>query len=96
MKEKSLDKDLDVEKLAKEVAKETENFSGSDMQALVMESGIRALRNDRDYITEKDFKDALKCISPSLDAQMIEFYDKVKEGIKKKVTKKDLNLNYMT
>jgi proteasome regulatory subunit len=39
----------------KEIVKEMEFFSGAEIQAVCMESGYFAIREDRDYVTQEDF-----------------------------------------
>ena len=67
-----LGNDVDLVKLA-EI---TEGYTGADIEALVREAGLRALREDINAkeITMRHFEDALQVVKPSINKQMIEFY----------------------
>ncbi|MEM0047210.1 MAG: AAA family ATPase, partial [Fervidicoccaceae archaeon] len=69
-----LAKDVDLVKLA-EI---TEGYTGADIEALVREAGLRALREDiyTKEITMRHFEDALQVVKPSINKQMVEFYIK--------------------
>jgi len=71
-------------------AKETDGFSGADIEALVREAGLNALRNDFKVkiVTSKDFNDALGDVSPSINSDMTKFYDQIAQRLKTKVKKK--------
>ncbi len=68
----------------KAIAKETEWYSGADLEALVREAGLNALRKDfkAKSVTRKDFEDALKRVRPSVTPELIKFYSKIAERIK--------------
>jgi len=68
----------------KAAAKETDGYSGADLEALVREAGINALRKDfkTKAVTKKDFEDALKRVKPSVTPELIKFYSKIAERIK--------------
>ncbi|MGC9114533.1 MAG: CDC48 family AAA ATPase [Fervidicoccaceae archaeon] len=69
-----LAKDVDLYKLA-EI---TEGYTGADIEALVREAGLRALREDINTreIMMRHFEDALQIVKPSINKQMVEFYIK--------------------
>ncbi|MGC9090800.1 MAG: CDC48 family AAA ATPase [Fervidicoccaceae archaeon] len=69
-----LAKDVDLYKLA-EI---TEGYTGADIEALVREAGLRALREDINAreIMMRHFEDALQIVKPSINKQMVEFYIK--------------------
>jgi len=69
-----LAKDVDLYKLA-EI---TEGYTGADIEALVREAGLRALREDINAkeIMMRHFEDALQVVKPSINKQMVEFYIK--------------------
>ena len=71
-KKMPLGNDVDLVKLA-EI---TEGYTGADIEALVREAGLRALREDINAkeITMRHFEDALQVVKPSINKQMIEFY----------------------
>jgi transitional endoplasmic reticulum ATPase len=85
LKGKKIDDDVDMDSLADFLSVNTENFSGSDIEAVVMTAGIRALRDGRNSISMKDFTEALKRIGPSLDKKIIDAYAELRETLKKKV-----------
>jgi transitional endoplasmic reticulum ATPase len=61
------------------LAKETAGFSGADLEALVREAGMNAMRRSMDAkeVTIKDFEKAMKEITPSVSKDMNEFYESV-------------------
>ncbi len=76
-----LEKDVDLKK----IQLETSGYSGADLEALVREAGMNAMRKDinSDHVTAKDFTMALKEIKPSVTKEMNEFYASI---IKRKKT----------
>jgi transitional endoplasmic reticulum ATPase len=68
-------------KVIKELAKQTEGFTGADIEALVREAAMIALREDiqSKEVTKKHFEDAIKKIKPSVTKQYIETYKKIEE-----------------
>ncbi len=73
-----LAKDVNLEK----IAKEAENFSGADIEALVREAVMTALRESRDAkeVKKKHFEIALKKIRPSVKPEMMKYYLDFKEN----------------
>src|SRR3989338_8526982 len=67
-----LDKAVSVNALAKA----TEGFTGADIEALVLEAGLNALREDMEAKTvlRKHFDAALKHAAPSVNADVLKFY----------------------
>lgn len=65
----------------KEIAKEIEGFTGADIEALVREAGMVALREsmDSEYVTKKHFTEAMKKVKPSVTKQSIEIYKKIED-----------------
>jgi transitional endoplasmic reticulum ATPase len=66
------------------IAKETEGYSGADLEALVREAGLNALRKDfkSKSVTKQDFAESLKKVRPSVTPELIKFYNKLSERIK--------------
>ena len=60
LKDKKLDKDLNLEKLLDSLAIRTVWFVGADIANLVNEAALHAAKNDRDYLTWDDFEYALE------------------------------------
>ncbi len=92
-----LAKDVDMKKMAKE----TEGFSGADLESLVREAGLNAMREKMDAkeVKKKHFSHALGEVSPSINPEMIKFYEKLMETMKakpaKEAKKKAEEMNYV-
>ncbi len=63
VKRTNIGEDIDVDALIRMLAKGTVEFSGADLEALVMEAGMNALRNDSDHVAVDDFKVALDAVA---------------------------------
>ena len=65
----------------KELAKETEGLTGADLEALVREAAMVALRESMDSkeVKRKHFEEAKKKVKPSVTKQSIEIYQKIEE-----------------
>jgi len=76
-----LAKDVSLESMVKK----TEGFSGADIEALVREAGLYALREDMkaSSVGKKHFENAMKKARASISQDMINFYAKIGEAIKK-------------
>ena len=91
-----LEKDISLDDLAKE----TDGFSGADIEALCREAAMIALRDDIKVkkITRKHFVKAMDGIRASLTEDLLEYYNKVSKelgsGIAKK-DKRDKDIQYM-
>jgi transitional endoplasmic reticulum ATPase len=72
------------------IAEKTDCFSGADIEALVMEAGIKAIREDRDYISEVDLLFATEHTKPSLDKESIANYDKLNESFNRQVANRGI------
>lgn len=73
-----LAKDVNLEKLSDK----TEGYTGADLEAVVRESGLLALRNDIKSKTVKNkfFEEALKKVRPSISKELIEKYKLIEEN----------------
>ncbi len=71
-KDMPIDTDVDLRRLARE----TQGYSGADLEAIVTEAGLYAMRKDvnAEKVTARDFSQALKEIKPSVTQEMNEFY----------------------
>ena len=67
----------------RELAKKTEGFSGADLEALCMEAGLAAIREDAEKVSAKHFEEALKKVKPSLTPEVIRSYERMLEALKK-------------
>jgi len=95
---------LDKSVKISELVKETEGFTGADIEALVREAGISALRKDikAKNVRKEDFEKALEEVKPSLTPQIKKFYDEMLDRLKynaisekKKKTKEDDDTRYL-
>ncbi|MBU2104548.1 MAG: CDC48 family AAA ATPase [Nanoarchaeota archaeon] len=68
-----------------EFAKKTDGFTGADLEALVREAGMIALKEDMEskQVKKKHFDDALKKIKPSVTKSTIDVYKKIEENLLK-------------
>ncbi|MHA1144598.1 MAG: CDC48 family AAA ATPase [Candidatus Helarchaeota archaeon] len=73
--------DVDVDRLARE----SKHFVGSDIEGVCQEAGILALRRDFDVekVTMEDFKNAMEKIHPTVNDQIIKYYKRQAQIIKK-------------
>ena len=64
-----------------ELAKQTEGYTGADLEALVREAAMLALRESVDAVEvgKKHFDDALKKVKPSVSKSTIETYKKIED-----------------
>ncbi len=78
--------DVDLDRLA-EV---TEGYTGADLEALVREAGLRALREDLNikHVAMRHFEEAMQVIKPSVNQYMIEFYMKWLEQARQSMQEK--------
>jgi len=67
-KKMPLSNDVNLE----EISKNTDGYSGADIEAICREAGLNAIRDDRVTVTAKDFEDALKRVKPSITPKMEE------------------------
>lgn len=67
------------------LAKETDGYSGADIEALAREAAMFALREDQKAkeITMKHFEKALKKIRPSITEDLTSKYQKAVEDLRK-------------
>ena len=96
-KKMPITKDINLKKLAKE----TEGYSGADLEALVREAGLFALRKDFNTktVTRKDFSQAVRKIQPTITPQMAKFYDQISQVFRARVVdrkeKREEELEYV-
>jgi transitional endoplasmic reticulum ATPase len=72
-----LSKDVNL----KEIAKITEGYSGADLESLVRESGLLALREDMECkeVKKKHFVEAMKKVRASVSKGTVEVYKKIED-----------------
>ncbi len=74
-KEMPVAKDVDLKKIAREL----DGFTGADIEALVREAGMNALRESfsAKMVTKKHFEEAKEKVKPSVSSDVIKFYDQL-------------------
>ena len=72
-----IDKDVKI----KELAAKTEGYTGADLESVVREAGMLALRNDikAESVTSKNFDEALKKVRPSVTKEIEQTYAEIKD-----------------
>jgi len=67
------------------LSEKTDGYSGADLEAVVREAGLFALREDMKAkeVTKKNFEEALKKIKPSITEDMFRKYQKAVDDAKK-------------
>ncbi|MBI1972058.1 MAG: AAA family ATPase, partial [Candidatus Aenigmarchaeota archaeon] len=87
-KDMPLDKSVSIDKLSKE----TEGYSGADIEALCREAAIAALREDikAKEVKWKHFEGVMKIIKPSLSPELMRAYQAVFEKMKRPEKKDEL------
>ena len=70
-----------------EIAKQTEGYSGADLQALVREAGLHALRTggDSNVVRLADFQHALSKVRPSITKEVEAWYNSLNQTLSSKV-----------
>jgi len=78
---KKLFNEKEKEEFLKEFAKETNGYTGADLEAVVREAAYFALREDINskQVKKKNFIDALKKVKPSVNKSTIDLYRKIEE-----------------
>ena len=70
-----LDKDVDLT----ELANETENYTGAEIENIVREAGMNAIRNKRSIVRKDDFDKAMQEIRPAVPKEVTERIRRFKE-----------------
>ncbi len=63
-----LDKDVDL----REISSLTDNYTGAELENVVREAGMSAIRNKRDIVTMDDFRRALREVRPAIPKEVAE------------------------
>ncbi|MFH1978320.1 MAG: AAA family ATPase, partial [Candidatus Aenigmatarchaeota archaeon] len=82
----------------KELSKKTDGFSGADLEAIVREAGLNALREDikNTSVSKKHFEEAIEKSKPSITPQIVDFYNKMEAKMKAPdVSEKKEELSYV-
>ncbi|MCD6491882.1 MAG: CDC48 family AAA ATPase [Candidatus Njordarchaeia archaeon] len=74
----------------KELARLTKGYSGADIEALVREAAMTALRKDINakYVSMSDFIKAMEKVHASLTPDLLKYYEEVKEYFKRRVLRR--------
>ena len=88
-----LEKDVDLEKLSDI----TDGYVGADLENLCREAGMMAYRGDPDAtaVSQKNFTDAMKSIKPSVDADVVKFYENLSQNMGKSVKERKKQVEEM-
>ncbi len=86
-----LAEDVDLERLAEM----TEGYTGADLEALVREAGLRALREDINIakVYQRHFEEAMQVIKPSVSKTMIEFYMRWFESARQNIGRRTVEVS---
>jgi len=78
------------------IAKEIDQFSGADIEALCREAALVALRKDSkaNEITMAQFEEAMKVVHPSIDQETIRFYERIGKEMQRSGARKEEELIY--
>ncbi len=87
-----LAKDVDL----KQLAKETEGYSGADLAALCREAAMQVLRRDikAKEVRMEDFRAAMKTVRPSLSPELIRAYETFEERRVKQAAEETTRMHY--
>ncbi len=81
----------------KKIANISEGYVGADLENLVREAGMIAYRKDLNAskVTQEDFMDALNAIKPSVDDEVLKFYNNISSNMGKSIRerRKDLEVS---
>jgi transitional endoplasmic reticulum ATPase len=87
-----LAKDVDL----KQLAKETEGYSGSDLAALCREAAMRVLRKDikGGEVGMSDFREAMQEVRPSLTPDVVKVYETFSERKERQAVRNATGMHY--
>ncbi|MBR9678932.1 MAG: CDC48 family AAA ATPase [Nanoarchaeota archaeon] len=73
-------------------AEKTEGYSGADVEAIVREAGMTALRKNKKAVavTKEHFENAFKQVRPSISKNSLEFYKDFEKRFKQSYTAEDV------
>jgi transitional endoplasmic reticulum ATPase len=68
----------------KKLSRQTEGYSGADIESLVREAGLNAIRENTDAkeVVNKHFEEAMKKSKPSITPDIVKYYEKLTEDFK--------------
>jgi len=65
-----------------ELAEMTEGYVGSDLASLCREAAMLALREEGDRVDMTHFREALRKVRPSVEENMVSYYERISERFK--------------
>ena len=88
-----LERGTDLEK----IAELTDGYVGADLENLCREAGMMAYRsnNDATTVSQANFIDAMKSIRPSVDADVIKFYENLSQNMGKSIKERKKQVEEM-
>lgn len=83
--------------IVEKIVEETEGYVGADIEALVQEAGLVALRRDVNAkeVKLEDFQEAIKTIKPSVTPEMMKNYEEMDKSIKDPTRQVGVDMSYM-
>ncbi len=86
-----LAEDVDLE----DIARRTEGYSGADLESLVREAALAALREDINakQVSQRHFEYALRKVRPSITSDMIQFYKSWEEKARQQLPRSYIRPN---
>ena len=70
---------LDKSVVLEEVAAETENYTGAELENLCREAGMNAIRNNRDIVKKEDFEKAFEEVKPAIPKELADRIKRFKD-----------------
>ncbi len=95
--EKKLFTEKERTKFLKEISKKTMGYTGADLDSLVREAAMFALRKspEAEFVSKEHFEEALKKIRPSITESTIDVYKKIEDNYLKSAKSAMPQINYL-
>ena len=72
-----------------EIARQTENFSGADLEAVCREAAMFAIREGSEHVSGEHFQRAIEKVGPSLTEDMEKYYAELKSRFRSRLPKEE-------
>ena len=82
-KQMPLTSDVDLN----EIAVDTQNYTGADIESLCREAAVNAMQNNHAKISSHDFASGLKRVKPSITNDVEQWYSSIKDEVSKIIPK---------